>query len=276
MQNDPLKPGYNFDAHLVAGLTPIIKGNAFDFVIDRPKGMKGYILNMTSEGQGTVFSGDKAFHVKAGELLLFPSATPHFYHRKQGCVSWFHHWIYFRPKGVWADLLQWHENRHGVYLTQALPAHIINELEKLFTEITSVSKSGKAYHDDLALNLLEQLLIRCKVSQPDIVNKRMDPRIIEIINTLSMNLNKDFSNKDLADSVYLSSSRLGHLFLDEVGLTLSQWRIDQRITRAKQLLVTTNHTINQISIMVGYDDPLYFSRIFKRKAGVSPKQYRET
>lgn len=39
--NDPLKPGYNFDAHLVAGLTPIIEGDELDFVIDRPNGMKG-------------------------------------------------------------------------------------------------------------------------------------------------------------------------------------------------------------------------------------------
>lgn len=276
MQNDPLKPGYNFNAHLVAGLTPIIKGNPFDFTIERPKGMKGYILNMTSEGQGSIFSGDKEFNVKEGDLLLFPASTPHFYHRKVDSVSWFHHWIYFRPKGIWADWLTWHENKYGVYLTQNLALHIRQDLEKLFTEITSVSKSTKAYHDELALNLLEQLLIRCKLCQPDVVSKSLDPRIVKVMNLLSINLNKNFNNKELADFICLSPSRLGHLFLDEIGITISQWRIEQRITRAKQLLVTSNHNINQISFMVGYDDPLYFSRIFKKKAGVSPKQYRET
>ena len=57
MQNtDPLKPGYDFDAHLVAGLTPIIEGDELDYTIDRPNGMKGYIINITSKGEGTIFS----------------------------------------------------------------------------------------------------------------------------------------------------------------------------------------------------------------------------
>jgi AraC family transcriptional regulator of arabinose operon len=59
MKNDPLKPDHDINAHLVAGLTPIIKNNPFDFTFNRPKGIKGYIFDMTSEGQGAVFSGDK-------------------------------------------------------------------------------------------------------------------------------------------------------------------------------------------------------------------------
>ncbi|WP_238134340.1 AraC family transcriptional regulator, partial [Vibrio cincinnatiensis] len=38
---------------------------------------------------------------------------------------------------------------------------------------------------------------------------------------------------------------------------------------------TTHYSVNHIGRIVGYSDPLYFSRVFKRKAGVSPKQYRE-
>ncbi len=53
-QNDPLLPGYSFNAHLVAGLTPIEANGYLDFFIDRPLGMKGYILNLTIRGQGVV------------------------------------------------------------------------------------------------------------------------------------------------------------------------------------------------------------------------------
>ncbi len=51
-QNDPLLPGYSFNAHLVAGLTPIEANGYLDFFIDRPLGMKGYILNLTIRGEG--------------------------------------------------------------------------------------------------------------------------------------------------------------------------------------------------------------------------------
>lgn len=50
-QNDPLLPGYSFNAHLVTGLTPIDADGYLDFFIDRPLGMKGYILNLTVRGE---------------------------------------------------------------------------------------------------------------------------------------------------------------------------------------------------------------------------------
>jgi AraC family transcriptional regulator of arabinose operon len=275
MQDDPLKPGYNFDAHLVAGLTPIIEGDELDFVIDRPHGMKGYIINITSQGQGTVFSGDHAFDVGPGDLLLFPPSATHYYHRKQDNVCWFHRWVYFRPRAFWHDWLSWHVQNHGVYFTRGLDAETVAQLERLFIDIEYTAKSDGPYRSDLSVNLLEQLLIRCKRLQPDVVSKPIDPRIVEAMNYMTQNLNQDFSIDAVASHICLSPSRLGHLFRDEMSMTITQWRDDQRISRAKQLLVTSNYSINHIGRIVGYTDPLYFSRVFKRKAGVSPKQYRE-
>ncbi len=273
--NDPLKPGYNFNAHLVAGLTPIIEGDELDFLIERPSGMKGYIINMTSQGEGTIFSGDQAFDVSAGDMLLFPPSAEHFYQRKKDSASWFHRWVYFRPRAFWNDWLTWQEQRNGVYVTQNLDYNHIEQIERLFIDIEYAAKSDMPYRDDLAINLLEQLLIRCKTVQPDVVSKPIDPRVIEAMNYMTQNLNQDFSLEDIADHTCLSPSRLGHLFRDEMQMTITQWRDDQRISRAKQLLVTSNYSVNHIGRIVGYTDPLYFSRVFKRKAGLSPKQYRE-
>ncbi|MFB9135656.1 arabinose operon transcriptional regulator AraC [Vibrio sp. AK197] len=273
--NDPLKPGYNFNAHLVAGLTPIIEGDELDFLIERPGGMKGYIINMTSQGEGTIFSGEQAFDVKAGDLLLFPPSAEHFYQRQKDSASWFHRWVYFRPRAFWNDWLNWQEQRNGVFVTQNLDHNNIEQIERLFIDIEYAAKSDMPYRDDLAINLLEQLLIRCKTVQPDVVSKPIDPRVIEAMNYMTQNLNQDFTLEDIADHTCLSSSRLGHLFRDEMKMTITQWRDDQRISRAKQLLVTTNYSVNHIGRIVGYTDPLYFSRVFKRKAGLSPKRYRE-
>lgn len=69
-QNDPLLPGYSFNAHLVAGLTPIDAEGHLDFFIDRPLGMKGYILNLTIRGEGIVKNNGKEFICKPGDMLL--------------------------------------------------------------------------------------------------------------------------------------------------------------------------------------------------------------
>lgn len=71
-QNDPLLPGYSFNAHLVAGLTPIEAEGYLDFYVDRPLGMKGYILNLTVRGEGVVKNGDQQFICRPGDMLLFP------------------------------------------------------------------------------------------------------------------------------------------------------------------------------------------------------------
>lgn len=71
-QNDPLLPGYSFNAHLVAGLTPIEAEGYLDFYVDRPLGMKGYILNLTVRGEGIIKNGDQQFVCRPGDILLFP------------------------------------------------------------------------------------------------------------------------------------------------------------------------------------------------------------
>ena len=53
-----------------------------------------------------------------------------------------------------------------------------------------------------------------------------------------------------------------------------QWREAQRLQYAKQLLRVTSVPIKSLSHMVGYDDPLYFSRVFRRHVGMSPYSFR--
>ena len=97
-QNDPLLPGYSFNAHLVAGLTPIEANGYLDFFIDRPLGMKGYILNLTIRGQGVVKNQGREFVCRPGDILLFPPGEIHHYGRHPEAREWYHQWVYFRPR----------------------------------------------------------------------------------------------------------------------------------------------------------------------------------
>lgn len=272
--NNPLKPGYKFDAQLVAGLTPIIKGEDLDCIIDRPNGMKGFVINITSQGEGTIFHGDGKFYVKTGDLLLFPPKTTHLYCRRRDSMSWLHRWVYFRPRAFWKDWLCWYKKVSNIYLTRALDEGTTSQIEHLFVDIETALKSEKPYSEDLATSLLEQLLLRCKAIQPDTARKPLDPRVVEAMNFMTQNLNQKFTLEDVASFAYLSPSRLSHLFKKEVGMTVKQWRDDQRIMLAKQLLLTSHYSINHIGRTIGFSDPLYFSRVFRRKTGTNPTGFR--
>lgn len=58
-------------------------------------------------------------------------------------------------------------------------------------------------------------------------------------------------------------------------MTPMQYIISVRMTNAQQLLGTTEYNITEIASVVGYDNPLYFSRLFKKQTGLSPTEYRK-
>lgn len=274
-QLNPLLPGYAFNVFLVSDMTPIEKGSALDFIIDRPGGMKGFIVNLTIKGKGQIFQGDQAFTVEPGDLLLFPPAAVHCYGRAQDAQEWHHRWVYFRPRAYWADWLKWPHVVEMVGRLNLADSQLIQEFDDLFIDIAETHKQIRPMSEQLAMNLLERLLIRCHEVSSLTEYSPIDHRVHEACQILSESLSAEISIEALAERVFLSPSRLAHLFRDQVGVSIVRWREDQRIMRAKLLLQTTPLAVAVIGQQVGYDDQLYFSRVFKKRVGVSPTEYRK-
>jgi two-component system response regulator YesN len=88
--------------------------------------------------------------------------------------------------------------------------------------------------------------------------------------------NPDISLSEVAREVGLSSSHLGYLLKDRVGLSYSQYLTSLRVKYAKKLLQTTPMTISAIAEAVGYPNPTNFYRIFQRETGLTPNAYRQS
>ncbi|WP_442800922.1 arabinose operon transcriptional regulator AraC [Serratia rubidaea] len=273
-QSDPLLPGYSFNAYLVAGLTPIMAEGPLDFFIERPGGMKGYILNLTIKGQGKVFDGEETLYCNPGDLLLFPPKAAHHYGRSPDSDCWHHRWVYFRPRAYWADWLEWRSKNHQVGRLTLPGGQLLQEFDRLFASIEQTQRSGRRLAEEMSMNLLERLLLRAMEEDPLSPQKIMDPRVIEACQFITGNLAGELRIEEVARHVCLSPSRLAHLFREQVGINILRWREDQRVIRAKLLLQTTQESIAAIGRVVGYDDQLYFSRVFRKRVGVSPSDFR--
>ena len=125
------------------------------------------------------------------------------------------------------------------------------------------------------MNALERLILSCFQLQPISNRHAHDPRINAICDYLNENIAQEMKIETLAAMVFLSPSRLAHLFKNELGQTIYAWREMQRVNRAKWLLQTTTLPLNKVALSVGYSDPVYFTKVFRKHNGIPPGEYRK-
>ena len=101
-------------------------------------------------------------------------------------------------------------------------------------------------------------------------------RVRSAIELIHNNIDRTLRLDELARSAFMSVSRFSHVFKQEMGEAPKEYLIDERIKRAKQMLATTKMSAQDVAVSLGYDNPLYFYRLFKKKTGMTTRQYVRT
>ena len=97
----------------------------------------------------------------------------------------------------------------------------------------------------------------------------------KIMTYISADLTSDLSLNAMAELLNVNASYLSTLFKREVGIPLTDYVNRQRVEQAKKLLTVTDFPIKSIAEKCGIPDVYYFSRMFKKRTGCTPKAYRE-
>ena len=126
------------------------------------------------------------------------------------------------------------------------------------------------------MNALERLILRCFQQQPISNRHAHDPRINAICDYLNAHIAQEVKNRDSGgDGVYLPFTSGAPFQKNELGQTVYAWRETQRINRARWLIQSTSLPLNKIALSVGYSDPVYFTRLFRKHNGIPPGEYRK-
>lgn len=99
--------------------------------------------------------------------------------------------------------------------------------------------------------------------------------ILNVIEFIRQNYDKEISLSDAADLVGITPEYLSKLFSKEMGINFSTFLVEFRVSIAKRLLANENHKIYEVAEMVGYKDTKYFNKVFRSIMGVSPSDYRK-
>ena len=86
---------------------------------------------------------------------------------------------------------------------------------------------------------------------------------------------KDISLDDVSREINISPYYFSKVFKEATGQNFIDYLTGLRIDKAKELLETTDMSMKEICVEVGYSNPNYFSRIFKKIVGVSPTEYKQ-
>ena len=110
---------------------------------------------------------------------------------------------------------------------------------------------------------------------PDEKNINKDV-IQEIQNFICCHYAENISLNSLAEQFYLHPNYLSRLFKEKTGHNFVEYLTEIRMEKVKELLRSSNKKIIEICDMTGYDNPRYFSKVFKQYTGMTPREYRDT
>ena len=121
--------------------------------------------------------------------------------------------------------------------------------------------------DNLKISLFES-----KIENKD--SQQKDRMIVSITKYLQNHLQEDVSLNVLAQEFHLNAQYISQLFKSEIGVGFLTYLTNIRIEHAKKLLLSTDDAISDISDQCGYNDYRVFTKVFKKKEGITPSQFR--
>ena len=240
----------------------------------RPRGRLDFQLLYIAAGKAHFHFDGKEEIVTAGHMVLYRPKEPQkyeYYGEDQTEV----YWVHFTGGNVKNILRSYGltDDKRVFYCGSSL------EYKNLFRSMINELQMCKENYAEMLEMYLRQIFI---MLQRYFVNalKTDNTHVIEEIDKATIYFNEhyseDISIDEYAQTHHFSVSWFIRNFKHCTGSTPMQYILSKRIYNAEILLHDSSYNITEISEIVGYDNPLYFSRIFKKVKGLSPSEYRKS
>ncbi|MDV6169771.1 helix-turn-helix domain-containing protein [Flavobacterium sp. DG1-102-2] len=248
--------------------------NASHHEIRRKNGSKQYILIYCYKGEGVISVENREVIVKANTYYIIPPGVAHSYYAKES-NPWSIYWLHFT--GVQAPYFY---EKFAAQHPDGVPLLSLEERRiSLFDSLISVMESGYSESNLEYANLsLWQLLNAFLYDRffADEVRKNSENNTVDaVIEYMKKNLDSVLKIDIIAAHFNYSPSHFFTLFKKRTGYSPIHYFNYLKIQKACQYLSFTTMSVKEISFALGFNDPLYFSRLFKKIMSTPPLQYRK-
>jgi len=241
-------------------------------VTRRPAGRSDYQLLYIAAGKAHFYFSGEDRIVPAGHMVLFQPGQPQHYEyfaEDTPQVSWIH----FSGYEV-EHILQ----EYALLMDD--PVFYVgtsSSFENLFKSIIAELQSRKPGFEKLTATYLQQVFLfayRARSQQHETFSSFLQEETYLARDYFSTHYSEPICIELYAQSRGISVSWLQRGFRKLLNQSPAHFLLMTRLNNAAILLETTDHAIGSIAAMVGYEDPLYFSRLFRKYKGLSPSEYR--
>ena len=238
----------------------------------RRLGRKDFQILYIASGKAQFFFDGEEHILSKGNVVLFLPDQPQMYflYAKDKPETY---WVHFTGRDALSVLEQFNipTDRNVSFVGSS------QDFQWMFTQmIRELRMRRHGYQQMLELNLKSLLLMidRALNDEENISTQKLD-EIEKAVHYFNQNFNKDISIEQYARDNFMKPSVFIQLFKKSTNQTPMQYITSLRIASAINLMSDKHYNISQIAAAVGYGNPLYFSRVFHKKTGLSPTEYRK-
>jgi AraC family L-rhamnose operon transcriptional activator RhaR len=239
-------------------------------------------ISYVGEGTGTHHAGDSVMTVARGDIFLIPVGISHVFRPAStskdrplivyNCIVTIDaitRLLQTIPGGgelemlVRFDRLRHYRDRHG-------------EFERLFQQLHYEYAMDRPGRETVLYTGVANLLIYLlrAESESETAAAAVSPGVEEVLVNLHNGFREPVKAKDMAALIGVSERQFHRIFTKQTGMTFTDYLQNVRINEACRLLRTTGRKVSDIASSVGYQDITFFNGLFKKKTGVSPRQFR--
>lgn len=239
----------------------------------RPRGRLDYQLLYVVSGKTHFIFGGMERIVTAGHMVLIqPRQEQRYYY--YGAEKPEVYWVHFTGSDV-KNILRKYEipMDDSVFYSGASSTYTY-----IFKEMINELQTCKTGFEELLSMYLRQIFLliqRTRQEQKPTVSTYIQEEMEYARRYFNEHYNEPISIQEYAESRNMSVCYFQRNFKQIVNHTPMQYLLTIRVNNAASLLETTDYSMAEIAAIVGYEDPLYFSRLFRKIKGMSPSAYRK-
>jgi len=237
---------------------------------ERKNGCEDYILIYCMNGKGAIETPKGKFELIASQFIIL---APNQYHRYEADINypWSIYWVHFSGEKLNELNLGFNIETYSYPTSMPFSESILDIWNEMYSSLESgYTGSNIGYANFCLYRFISFFLFSNRKN----TFTAEDDQVDKAINYMKSNIGTYFTVEMLAERFNYSASHFGALFKKKTGMSPIEYFIQIKIQHACQLLIQRNLKIKEIGETIGYDDPYYFSRLFKKAIGKSPNQYR--